>query len=152
MKIAAPLSCPVRRVRVRFRVRFQADMLSENLLKLSARQFCFGDIQKLIEFWSEKVPRVGKLGWEQTAVSIQSWVPFRTLVPLLFLGIQLTPQHREEPQRLEGVRVFCSILQLVRKLSFVPAISLPFPLLTYFLNSRKNNLPGTTSKQKINGF
>lgn len=58
MKIAAPLSCPVRWVRVRF----QADMLSENLLKLSARQFCFGDIQKLIEFWPEKVPRVGKLG------------------------------------------------------------------------------------------
>lgn len=149
MKIAAPLSCPVRRVRVRF----QADMLSENLLKLSARQFCFGDIQKLIEFWSEKVPRVGKLGWEQTAVSIQAWVPFRTHVPLLFLGIQLTPQHREEPQRLEGVRLFCSILQLVRKLSFVPAISLfPFPSFTPFLNTRKNNLPGTTSRQKINGF
>lgn len=68
MKIAAPLSTEKPRVRVQLRLGFafgarsQADMLSENLLKLSAN--CErGNIQKLIEFCApKKVPRVGKLG------------------------------------------------------------------------------------------
>lgn len=123
MKIAAPLSCPVRRVRVTsgslssgYVVWKFAEIISE---AISLRRY-----SKINWVLLQKVPRVGKLGWEETAVSIQAWVCLSNSCSLPFLGIQLTPWNRKEPQRLEGVRVFCSILQLVRKLSFVLSLAL----------------------------